>query len=140
MSGLVSRQAQPAPASLLFAIACNEPDNGFFAGRAQQIEVGDVLTLEPRRTAPILTQRPGAIRLVRRWWPVVASTEYLGNWCWNGYRLPWRYGVDLLVALHDSGLFDCTEGETRLYTLWGWRDLQRPLFVAALRDALTASA
>lgn len=38
---------------IMIDVACNDPDNGLFAGRAEQISIGyDLLELEARRSAP----------------------------------------------------------------------------------------
>src|SRR5262249_26261925 len=49
---------------VMIDVACNDPDNGLFAHRAQMIEIGDFAEFEARREpAPRFVEVPGGFRL-----------------------------------------------------------------------------
>jgi len=106
--------------SLPIDMACNDPDNGLFAGRVEQISIGSAfLELTIRRDPIRLVELPdGRLRIARRVFPITASAEWVGNWCWNRYWLDLEQAVKLLVWLHQRRFFNCDEGEERLFNLW----------------------
>jgi hypothetical protein len=99
-------------------LACNDPDNGLFWDRVEQINIGELLVLSALRTPPTLRELPGAIRLAGKRWPVLGSKDWVGNWCWNRYVLDLDVAADFLVWLHGRRLFNCDQAETRLFNLW----------------------
>ena len=106
-----------------FDVCCNDPDNGLFAHIAEQLEVttwdGADLQLEcVRERAPRFAELPGHVRLMRRKWPILASKEWYGNWCWNAYWLEPPVLVGLLAAVKASEMFHCCEGPSQLYDNW----------------------
>lgn len=107
---------------VMIEIACNDPDNGSFAGRAEEIHIGaQLIELEPRcyGGAPRLVELPGdVIRLAGKKWQTHGCKEWLGNWCWNGYWFDIPVAVDFLTWLHARRLFCCTTGETRIFNMW----------------------
>lgn len=117
------------PPPIRIDVACNDPDNGRFAGRAEMIQVGlPFLELTARREpAPRFVEIPGRFRLSGRTWPVANSREWFGNWCWNAYWLELPHAVDFLIWLHGRELFHCDQAEARLFSLWhGRKPLPRP--------------
>jgi hypothetical protein len=105
-----------------FDVACNDPDNGAFAYKAEQFQVatwdGAFLEFECVRRAPRFAELPGHIRFLRRKWPTLASKDWYGNWCWNAYWLEPRVLVKLLAAAKISGMFHCSEGPSQLFGNW----------------------
>jgi hypothetical protein len=107
-------------------IACNDPDNGLFAHRAEQIHVGDnLMEFEARREpAPRFIETPTGFRMAGKNWPTQGCKAWVGNWCWNGYWLDIPVAVDFFVWLQGRKLFDLSCGETRLFNMWrlvrGW--------------------
>ena len=105
-------------------IACNDPDNGHFARKAQALQLdfgkGDYLELGMcgRRDPGFLVLDGGFFRLGRYKYPFSRSGEWVGNWCWNGYWMPIPEVVRFLDWLHRRRLFHCTTGETRIYNMW----------------------
>ena len=104
-------------------IACNNPDNGVFAHRAEQIQLPDDLGefmahgfYENR--APRLVEMDGAIRLAGKRWPITGSKEWVGNWCWNAYWLELSVAADFVVWLHRRKLYSIDQGESRLFEMW----------------------
>jgi hypothetical protein len=118
MSGLsIKRNA------VMIDIACNDPDNGLFAGRAEMIEIGtDFIELEVRGAPPrFIDDGAGTsnlIYLAGKRWPVIGGKYSVGNWCWNGYWMEIPVAVDFLVWLHGRRLFNLTCGETRIFNMW----------------------
>lgn len=105
---------------------CNDPDNGLFAHAVCQIHLPDqLLELTAKqwgilsfRGCPRFAEVKGGIRLSGKTWPIVASKEWYGNWCWNSYWMRDHVARQFLVWLHGRRLFNCECGETRLFNLW----------------------
>lgn len=95
-------------------VACNDPDNGNFSGRAQGLSIGDAEFMPrnwPRGYA--FAELSGAIRLAGRPWRTSFSKHWVGNWCWNRYQLyhaakttRW-YMVDFVKWLRHKKQFSC---------------------------------
>jgi hypothetical protein len=98
--------------------ACNDPDNGDFAGKAGMaaVSIGEhLMDLELDFLAGVkFTELDGAIRIHRRVFKVISTTYWCGNWCWNAYRLPRREYRRLIRTLAEHG-WRCTSGLVR----WG---------------------
>jgi hypothetical protein len=97
--------------------ACNDPDNGDFAGRAGVASItwlGVLCELEhPSWPDGIkFTELPGAIRIHRKLFKTIGSKDWVGNWCWNSYRLSRREYRRLIRTLAANG-WRCTSGLTR---------------------------
>lgn len=112
-----------SPARLRLDVCCNDPDNGIFAHQADALHVdtwdGESIEFEARSLRlPRFSERPGAIRICRRNWPILASTEWYGNWCWNAYWLAPGTLLDLLAAVKKSRLFYCGQAPSQLYDNW----------------------
>ena len=101
-------------------VACNDPDNGVFAGTANMISIGrDLIELEAKRwPPPRFTELGDKIRLAGKVWPILGAKEWVGNWCWNSYRVDLDVAVDFMIWLHNRHLFGVTEAETELFDLW----------------------
>lgn len=72
--------------SIRLELACNDPDNGVFAGMVYAVQVCD---LELRSKAldwgPRLTVGDGYIRIGGMKLRCTGSKDWYGNWCWNAY-------------------------------------------------------
>lgn len=126
-----------APARLRLDVACNDPDNGLFAGRAEQLEVETWdkhrIELDARGRAPSFTEVPRGIRLHRRVWPVLESKDWYGNWCWNAYWLAPDDLLGLLSFSHSTNLFHCTCAPSGLFENWNdGQAFNRDLWAASL--------
>lgn len=106
--------------TIMIDVACNDPDNGLFAGVAEQISVGsDFMELECLvGRPPKFAELQGGIKLGRRAWPTCGSKEWIGNWCWNGYWMKIPDAVDFLAWLQSTHRFHCTCGEERIFNIW----------------------
>lgn len=114
MSGLDIRNNR-----IMIDVACNDPDNGIFAHRAEMISVAsDFLDLELCARAPRFIELPGKFRLAGKTWPITGSKEWVGNWCWNGYWMDIPKAVEFLAWLQAKNIFRCTCGEERVYNTW----------------------
>lgn len=104
---------------VMIEVACNDPDNGLFAGRAEQIQVGcEFIELEPRRRAPRFVEVGTGFRMAGKVWHSTGSKYGIGNWCWNGYWMEIPEAVRFFAWLHQRQLFDLSCGETRLFNRW----------------------
>jgi hypothetical protein len=121
MSALDSRNGL-----VMVDIACNDPDSGDFAGRAEMLSIGsDLLELEViRAIAPKFTEinepeKPRCkVMFCRRIFPIFGSKYGVGNWCWNGYWFKIDDVVDMLAWLHQKRWYNCGVAEERIYNLW----------------------
>jgi hypothetical protein len=109
---------------VIVEVACNDPDNGTFAYRAEQIQIGhQLIELEAKRElAPRFVELLSAFRLAGKKWPHYGGPTWFGNWCWNGYWMDIPTAVDFLAWLHQRNLFNLTCGEERIFNRWKWRE------------------
>lgn len=98
-------------------VACNDGDNGIFAGRAEGlafVAAGERIGLDLQCwPAPKFTETDKGIRFFRRNCEVFESKEYYGNWCWNAYLIGLSDAAFLLykaVRTEKFG-FDMAEGD-----------------------------
>lgn len=96
--------------------ACNDPDNGRFAGRVGLASVTWCKELCELDLDPFwgvkFTELDGAIRIHRKVFPIVASKDWVGNWCWNAYRFEYPVYRRLIRTLAKNG-WRCTGGLVR---------------------------
>lgn len=84
--------------------ACNDPDNGIFAGRAGMAMYGDVELESPDIYGGYrFAENPDSIRIHRRTFRIEGSRDWVGNWCWNRYYLPRQELKRLLITLRAHG-------------------------------------
>ena len=104
--------------------ACNDPDNGLFAGKTLMASYDDCELESPSWSEFAFTEGPGWIRIHRRKFQFVDSKDWVGNWCWNAYRLPRDEAKRLLHTLRVNG-WRCTCGPSRFYDWFNALDEQR---------------
>lgn len=103
--------------------ACNDPDNGLFAGRAAMATFGDAEIEAPNfDTGYRFTELPSGLRIHRKSFHVIDSKEWFGNWCWNRYLLPRVEMKRLLLTLRDHD-WRVTCGPSRFYHWWNRGEL-----------------
>lgn len=107
-------------------VACNDPDNGLFAEKAMQLQIGDA-EFEPKHwdAPPRFVDLGGSVRLAGKRWYIDGVTTWFGNWCWNRYLLsragyagaitPRWYMVEFLTWLRGRDLFRCSTGPSEFY-------------------------
>lgn len=90
--------------------ACNDPDNGVFAGKvamaAYHLDAHTSIEFESpglREFKFTLPDRRHAIRLHRREFPFVARTAWYGNWCWDSFTFDRPVAKALLGTLRSNG-------------------------------------
>jgi hypothetical protein len=97
-------------------VACNDPDNGNFAGRAVRIDYRGN-ELEPddwfKGYAFTVDVTRSRFRIHRRWYAFERSKPWYGNWCWDAFWMHPREAKRLLRDLRTSGRWDCTSGLVR---------------------------
>ena len=69
--------------------ACNDPDDGLFNGRAGSAcyNLHDAEIEAPNFHGYAFAEVEGGIRIHGRTFPITASVNWVGNWCWNRYYL-----------------------------------------------------
>ena len=114
---------------LLLHVACNDPDNGAFAYRAPALQLGakDLCEFEAfHEPGPRFLETSKGFRLAGKNWETGWSADWVGNWCWNAYRLyppklamtqRW-YLVDFLTWLKGRQLYQLSTGPSRLFAWW----------------------
>lgn len=133
------------PSKPILHVCCNDPDNGLFTGRVARLNIGraelEPHTLYEPRFAVLSN---GDIRLSGKCWPVTHSKEWLGNWCWNGYRIgdgldgkPTKttgwWMVDFATWLRGRNLFTCTHGPCDFFD---WFNHEREMTPAEVHGAV----
>lgn len=106
----------PRTRTLVLHFACNN-ERGMFAGEVEGITVGiggEDLELEGWAKFTV-DDKMLRFCIHRVWFPFVSSREWVGNWCWNAYRLKRPQAVRLLQHLGHSGRWHATAGRTRVY-------------------------
>lgn len=102
--------------------ACNNPDNGLFAGRAGMAMYGDIEIESPDPYGGYsFTELDGSIRLHRRKFVYRSAREWVGNWCWNRYFLRRGEMKRLLMTLRANG-WRVTCGPSRFFDWWNGAD------------------
>ena len=107
-------------------ICCNDPENGNFAYRAAGITVGNgeiAIELMARdMIGPRMRVNPEAIIVSNKRWPIVASKDWLGNWCWNRYWMRHEDAVAFLLWVHEGGKFQCDMAWGDIFDAWKLRN------------------
>ena len=127
------------PAKPILHVACNDPDNGLFSGRASMLQIGNA-ELELRSWhEPKFFEFDDTIRLAGKKWPIEDRKDWLGNWCWNAYRIGdgtrtigW-WMVDFATWLRGRNLFRCTHGPSDFYD---WFNGEREMTPAQVHTAV----
>lgn len=101
--------------------ACNDPDNGSFAGKVWMGAI-DGNEIESRGGCEVrFTELPNAFRIHRKKFVVTDAKEWVGNWCWNRYWLTVREANRLVEHLKAHG-WSCTCGDERFYDRFNAQD------------------
>ncbi|WP_159648156.1 hypothetical protein [Sphingorhabdus sp. 109] len=101
-------------------IACNDPDNGLFAGRISGITIGKSdIELEPVRfTGPAMRHTTAGIVVSGKSFACTFTIEWIGNWCWNRYDFTESEAVRFLLWIRHRHSFNLQSAESRFYKLW----------------------
>lgn len=96
--------------------ACND-DHGDFAGKVESISV-DIgswqMDIERTHVGEVKFAQGDdhTIRIHRQTFKYRSMAYWVGNWCWNGYALPYREYRRLIRLLKANG-WHCTSGLVR---------------------------
>ncbi len=91
------------------SFACNDPDNGSFAGRVADVHLDDLdIELHGYEIAfsDLKSDPPpalGKIRVGRRVFRYRTMTTWLGNWCWDGCQMEEPEARRLVAYLLERG-------------------------------------
>ncbi len=101
-----------------FDFACNDPDNGDFAGRAALVTYRDLELEAPNFDVGYrFADSSKTIRIHRRTFSITGRRDWIGNWCWNRYYLPRFEAKRLLLTLRSQG-WRSVGGPVRLCDWW----------------------
>lgn len=89
--------------------ACNDPDNGLFAGHVLEAQLGEAELEAPTLNGFRFTVGDGWIRIHRRQFEIVGSHDWVGNWCWNRYWFKPTEAHRLFSTMRSNG-WRCTTG------------------------------
>lgn len=109
-------------------ICCNDGDNGLFTGKARGVSVGELeLDHHDMEHGASFRVDDVTFHLSNKMWPYDWSKEWLGNWCWNAYRLKFanktalEATVSFLKWLRGRRTFSVTGGPERLWDWWQFK-------------------
>lgn len=101
--------------------ACNDPDNGLFAGRCSGIAVEHSLLefdFDGMRRPPVFCWRDGRFQISRRIFAYIRKAHWVGNWCWDRAYLEIDEAIRFFEWLRLDGRFPCMGGDAALFDLW----------------------
>jgi hypothetical protein len=125
---------------------CNNPDNGSFDGKLKMVELqlpdgDDGLSFDCRfgDAWPAISQKGlHALRVCGVQMFLRGRADWVGNWCWNSYKLTAYDVATLLIHPRFVHWFDVNSGVTELWDAWKTMtaEARRPLEEAtnALND------
>lgn len=123
--------------SIVVHFACNDGRNGLFAGEAEAITIdlaGGQLELYGWARRFAVDDKGLKLRIHGAWFPFMSSREWVGNWCWNAYRLKRPQALRLLAHLRWHG-WKCEAGRVHACR-WFDRLTVKPAPLAAAGVAL----
>lgn len=89
--------------------ACNDGDDGSFAGKVCAASYGEN-ELETIGMGDVkFTAGEDFIRIHRRTFKVIGRSYWVGNWCWDSFRMTRGEAKKLLACLRKNG-WKCTHG------------------------------
>ena len=105
---------------ILVSIACNDPDNGNFRGRASSIHWGNNQDMELQhndwyRGVAVTYVGDDRVRICRRVFRFKRHKDWYGNWCWNAFWMERAEAWRLLRYLRQSGKWKSEGGPCRLF-------------------------
>lgn len=89
--------------------ACNDGDDGSFAGKVHAASFGEN-ELEISFAGDVkFTAGDDFIRIHRRTFKFIGRSYWVGNWCWDSFRMTRSEAKKLLACLRKNG-WKCTHG------------------------------
>src|SRR5690349_14173418 len=98
-------------------LACNDPDNGNFAGECDTIEIPDLITVEGPALKCQFIDDGRWLRLEDQGFMIRSHATWVGNWCWDQVTMSLAEAGRLLRWLHERD-WTCTEAEAGLFDAW----------------------
>lgn len=122
-------------------LACNDPDNGNFAGVIEAVNFyaeGELVELSLNAGKPMALRWGGAVIFVRgKRWPILGIKGWMGNWCWDRVWMREDVAIAFLVWLQRSRKYGCECAPCDLFDAWNAQPCD--LSEERLRRVLTAS-
>jgi hypothetical protein len=98
--------------------ACNDPDNGEFAGRVDQAHYAEADLEGDCLKGYAFEVRDGMIRIHRRQFRFIERKFWVGNWCWDSFWFSRPVAKQLLGTMRRNGRWRCGDGPTRFFDWW----------------------
>lgn len=121
-------------------VACNDPDNGVFLGRAPMVQIG-ICEFEGQwwnvERSPRFVVVGDTIRWSGKLWPYSRYKYGLGNWCWDAFWMPAPTAADLVNWFRGRRLYDISTG---LGLVFDWYKSDAPPMERQLLASLLESA
>lgn len=92
--------------TVLVSVACNHYRNGMFQGHFMSIECGDMTLESPYGDRNLKVRVDDATRTLtigKRSWPFISSRDWVGNWCWNAYRVTSEIAAEIMTYVRSKG-------------------------------------
>src|SRR5579863_1112972 len=123
---LISQAGEAGGGVMLIRVdfACNDPDNGDFAGRVSAVtwrgtgHEGIELAYDYFGAGLKFTVERNRLRILRRWYPFERTKAWYGNWCWDAYWFKPAVAKSMLRHFRASGKFQCDGGRALLCDWW----------------------
>lgn len=97
--------------------ACNDGDDGSFAGKVMMASYGESELEYPFSSEATFTAGDNFIRLHRRTFKTIGRSYWVGNWCWDAFKLPRSEAKRLIATMRQHG-WRCTHGRTHIFEWW----------------------
>lgn len=97
-------------------VACNDPDNGSFAGKTMMISYGEMeLEADVWEGFRFTVLDGRRFRLHRREFRFIERKFWIGNWCWDRFWMKRPEAKRLIGLLRETGRWRCTQAPCRAY-------------------------
>lgn len=108
---------------MMILLCCNNPDNGmdtgYFESACLELDDGESVELDcPRMRCE---DGCGTLKIGRRRFRYLSAHTWIGNWCWDGWRVTPEVGQAILEYLRQRGAH-CTAGPTEIYEAFNERE------------------
>lgn len=97
--------------------ACNDGDNGSFAGKVCAAAYAENDLEAPGMADFKFTAGDDFIRIHRRTFKIVGRSHWVGNWCWDAFRMTRAEAKKLLACLRKNG-WQHTGGRVHFGNWW----------------------
>ena len=120
-------------------VACNDPDNGNFAGVAMQLQIGCAefeanawANSSYRLIGPKFELVPGGFKMSGKGFKIAGSKDWYGNWCWNRYQMEDGEITRFVQWIWKRFNFSCTTATEEFFDWFDHAEIKTDDRVAAM--------